>query len=104
MILGDIPANAPPRVQEFGQYIALIFQHMRPRTKVHPRFTDEALSQLKMPVMVILGGKDAILDSDAARKRLERTLPHAEIRYIPEAGHFLPGQTGAIKDFLIGSR
>jgi pimeloyl-ACP methyl ester carboxylesterase len=100
MVLGGIPVNAPDRVREFAQFVALIFQHMRPRTKVHPRFTDEALRQLTMPVMAILGGKDVIIDSAAVRQRLERTVPQAEIRFIPEAGHFIPGQAGVVRDFL----
>ena len=53
-----------------------------------------------MPVMAILGGKDVIFDSVAIQERLEHLLPQAEIRYVPEAGHVIPGQTGPILEFL----
>jgi pimeloyl-ACP methyl ester carboxylesterase len=99
-ILGRTPANAPKAHQVFADFIALIFEQLRPRTKRHPIFSDQALKRLTMPVMAILGGKDVILDSAAIKKRLERVLPQAEIRYLPEAGHFLPGQTTPILEFI----
>lgn len=99
-ILGRTPANAPKAHQVFADFITLIFQHLRPRTKRHPILSDDALKRLTMPAMVILGGKDAILDSTAIKQRLERVLPHAEIRYLPHAGHFIPGQTAPILEFL----
>jgi len=103
-ILGRTPANAPKAHQVFADFIALIFEHLRPRTKKHPIFSDDSLKRLKMPVMAILGGKDVILDSAAIKRRLERVLPDAEIRYLPEAGHFIPGQTAPILEFLRASQ
>jgi pimeloyl-ACP methyl ester carboxylesterase len=99
-ILGRTPANASKAHQVFADFIALIFRNLRPRTKRHPVFTDDALKRLTIPVMAILGGKDVILDSAAIKQRLERVLPHAEIRCVPEAGHFIPGQTTPVLEFL----
>jgi pimeloyl-ACP methyl ester carboxylesterase len=100
MVLGRTPANALKAHQHFANFIALIYQHLRPRTKRHPIFTDDQLNRLTMPVLAILGGKDVIFDCAAIQRRLEQTVPHAEIRFIPEAGHFIPGQTAPIFDFL----
>lgn len=100
MIIGRTPANASKAHQAFADFIALIFEHLRPRTERHPILRDDQLQRLEMPVMVILGGKDAIFDSAAIKQRVERTLPHAEIRYLAEAGHFIPGQTAPILEFL----
>ena len=50
--------------------------------------------------LAVLGGKDVLLDSAATKRRLERNVPQADIRYLPEAGHFIPRQTSAILDFL----
>ena len=100
MILGRTPANLSKAHQAFADFIALIFRHLRPRTARHPILSDDQLRRLTMPVMVILGGKDVIFDSAAIQQRLERALPHALIRYLPEAGHFIPGQTAPIVDFL----
>jgi len=80
--------------------MALIHEHFRPRMTKLPIFSDGALKQLTMPVMAILGGKDALLDSAGAKRRLERNVTHAEIRYFPEGGHFIPGQTISILEFL----
>jgi pimeloyl-ACP methyl ester carboxylesterase len=107
MILGRIPANVPKAHQAFADFIALIFEHLRPRTRRHPVFSDDALRRLasfQLPVMAILGGKDVIFDSAAIKQRLDRVLPHADVRYLPEAGHFIPGQTGPILEFLCGAR
>jgi len=65
-----------------------------------PIFSDDALKRLTMPVMAILGGQDVLIDSDETQRRLERNVRHAEIRYLPEAGHFIPGQTRPILEFL----
>ena len=104
MILGRMPPSPSKAHQAFADFIALIFQHLRPRTARHPILRDEQLRRLTMPVLVILGGKDVIFDSAAIKQRVEHTLPHAEIRYLPEAGHFIPGQTAPILDFLMKSR
>ena len=103
MIIGRTPAHASKAHQHFADFIALIFQHLRPRTKRHPLFTDHQLQRLTMPVLAILGGKDVIFDSAAIQLRLDSTLPHAEIRFVPEAGHFIPAQTQPILDFLCGA-
>jgi pimeloyl-ACP methyl ester carboxylesterase len=99
-IIGRTPANASKAQQLFADFIALIFQHLRPRTERHPVLTDDQLKRLTMPVLAILGGRDVIFDSLAIQRRLEQTLPHAEIRFIPDAGHFIPRQTQAVLDFL----
>lgn len=100
MIIGRLPAGAPPEHRRFAEFVRLIFQHVCQRTERHPLFTGDQLRRLTMPVLAILGGKDAIVDSPAVRRRLERVLPHAEVRYLPEARHYIPGQTQAILEFL----
>ncbi len=100
IVLGRAPANPSPAVRFFMDFIALIHRNFRPRKVKFPIFSDEALKRLAMPTMAILGGRDVLLDSAATRKRLERNVPQAEIRYFPEAGHFIPGQTQPILEFL----
>lgn len=43
---------------------------------------------------------DALLDSAQTKRRLERNVPDAEVVYLPETGHFIPGQTARIISFL----
>jgi pimeloyl-ACP methyl ester carboxylesterase len=94
------PAEAPPAVQRFFEFIALIQENFLPRMEQLPVFSDDALGRLSMPLMAILGGTDALLDSDETRSRLEHNVAQAVIRYLPEAGHLLPRQTSPILDFL----
>jgi len=101
MILGKAPTNASTAIQRFVGFISLIHENFRPRIVKMPVFSDAALQRLTMPVMVIVGGKDVLLDSGETRRRLDRNASHAEIRYLPEAGHFIPGQTAPILEFLL---
>jgi pimeloyl-ACP methyl ester carboxylesterase len=100
----DLPAPVPPAVKAFMDFVALIQENFLFRREELPVFSDNALKRLRMPAMAILGGKDELLDSDATKHRLERTVPHAAIRYLPEAGHLILRQTATILDFLQGPR
>jgi pimeloyl-ACP methyl ester carboxylesterase len=99
LVLGRGPADLPPAARKFVEFFELIHQHFRVRRVKLPVFTDETLQRLKIPVLAILGGRDVLIDSDETRRRLERNVPRAQIRYLPEAGHFIPGQTAVIAEF-----
>ena len=100
IVLGRAPANPSPAVQSFLQFFQLIQENFRPRRVKLPVFSDDALKSLNMPVLAIVGGKDVLIDSDGTKRRLERNVAGVQIRYIPEAGHFIPAQTAPILDFL----
>lgn len=59
------------------------------------RLSDDALMRLTMPVLAIVGARDVLLDSRGTRLRLEACAPHAEVVYLPDAGHFIPGKPQA---------
>ncbi|RZU54007.1 pimeloyl-ACP methyl ester carboxylesterase [Krasilnikovia cinnamomea] len=80
----------------------LIFRHFRPRTTGIPTFSDARLAGLTMPVMVMLGGRDRMLDSHGTARRLSAAAPHAVVRLLPEAGHLLPDPAVPVRDFLLG--
>jgi pimeloyl-ACP methyl ester carboxylesterase len=101
LVLGRPPANPSPALQYFLSFVSLIHEHFRARLVKFPIFSDQALQRLKMPVMVIAGGQDVLIDSAETKRRLERNVPHAEVRYYPEVGHFIPGQTEPILEFLL---
>ena len=96
---GALPADTP-QAQELADYLMLIHTHFRPRRERIPIFDDDALGHLDMPVLVIVGGRDRMLDSFGTRRRLERAMPHATVRLLPDAGHVLVGQTSVVLDFL----
>ncbi|WP_327581180.1 alpha/beta hydrolase [Nonomuraea sp. NBC_00507] len=85
---------------DLGAFSLLIQKSFRPRRGKVPVFGDEALRGLAVPVLAIVGGRDALLDSHDTRRRLQRNVPHAEVRLLPDAGHLLPAHTREIMDFL----
>jgi pimeloyl-ACP methyl ester carboxylesterase len=94
------PADAPPAVRKFLEFLTLISENFDYRLEELPIVSDDLLQRLNMPVMAIVGGKDELLDSAETKQRLERNVPQAEVHYLPEAGHVLRGQAAPILEFL----
>lgn len=84
--------------------LELTFAHFVPRRSNLPQITDEALRSLTMPVLAILGGKDVFIDSAETRARLEANVRNLTVRFLPDAPHFIAGQTEAVRQFLLGDR
>jgi pimeloyl-ACP methyl ester carboxylesterase len=85
----------------YMNFMALVQKSFRPRRQLLPVFSDAALLQLTMPLLTIVGAKDAILDSADTRGRLSRVLPHAQVLYLPNVGHGIIGERDAISQFLL---
>jgi pimeloyl-ACP methyl ester carboxylesterase len=103
MVFGRAPGQITPGQAQMRDFIVLIFKHFRPRMVKLPIFSDEALRRLTMPVLAIVGGKDVMLDSEGTRDRLTRIVPHAHVRFLSDARHYIPGQTETILEFLRAS-
>jgi pimeloyl-ACP methyl ester carboxylesterase len=99
-IFGRQRANTTPAMQTFLAFVAVIHEHFRPRMVKLPRFTNEALQRLTMPVLAIVGARDVMLDSAGTQRRLTRVVPTAEVVLLPDAGHVITGQPARIVDFL----
>lgn len=89
-----------PRVRPFLDYMTVIHRHFRPRTQRLPIFPDDALAALTMPVLVIVGERDAMLDSRDTVRRLNQAVPHAVTTLLPGVGHSIVGQAEPILQFL----
>lgn len=101
--IGGRPVSPmPPGASALVEMTNQIFTHFNPRTAMLPQVGDEALQRLQMPVLAILGGKDVFIDSEGAKHRLERNVSRLTMRYLPDGYHFIPGQTEAVYQFLIG--
>lgn len=100
MVFGPAPDVLPDSLRPFAGLMDSIGKAVRPRVVTMPRLTDDQLKQLGMPILAIIGGRDALLDSTDTRHTLERNVPQAEICFIEEGYHFLPGHTERIMDFL----
>lgn len=53
-----------------------------------------------MPVLLVVGGRDPMLDSAESHRRLERAVPRLTVRFLPDAGHILLDQTAPVLSFL----
>jgi pimeloyl-ACP methyl ester carboxylesterase len=94
LVLGT---NPPPAITEFA---LLIHKHFRARREAIPVLSDEALAGLTMPLLAIVGGRDALLDSADTQRRLSQHAPRATVILIPRAGHLLPNQADHVARFL----
>jgi pimeloyl-ACP methyl ester carboxylesterase len=100
MVFGPAPKSPSPATQAFGGFFAMIHANTKPRRVKIPVASDAALAGLTMPMMVVVGGRDVLIDSGETRRRLERHAPGAEVCFLPDAYHLLPSQTGPVLDFL----
>ncbi|WP_130798819.1 alpha/beta fold hydrolase [Streptomyces otsuchiensis] len=82
--------------------LVFLFKEFKPRTERLPLFSDDALGRLTMPVLVIVGGNDAMFDSWDTVRRVRKRVPQARMNVLPEAGHAILGQTAAVERFLSG--
>src|SRR5262249_30713992 len=67
-------AHADAARQAFADYVALIDRSFRPRKERLPVFGDDALRRLAMPVLVIAGGRDVMLDSYGTSRRMRENV------------------------------
>lgn len=95
-----IAAGLGPEVGPFLDYMTLIQRHFRPRTQRLPIFPDATLAALTMPVLVIAGDRDAMLDSHDTVRRLNNAVPHAVTTLLPGVRHSIVGQTASTLEFL----
>ncbi len=92
---GNTPIH--PQAVEF---MNVIMTHFRPRIGSQVLFSDEELRRLTMPVLLLVGERDALFPSRKTLERLAALLPALDGRLLPGAGHVLYGLTGEIGAFL----
>jgi pimeloyl-ACP methyl ester carboxylesterase len=80
-----------------AEFVRLLSQHFRYRREPVPVVDDAALRRAAMPVLAILGARDAFIDTP---RTAERLVPSATVRVLPGIGHLLPAQTASVLAFL----
>jgi pimeloyl-ACP methyl ester carboxylesterase len=100
-MLGESDASPSPASTVVGEFMSLIFKHFRQNLARVARFSDEALASVRSPVLLIVGARDAMIDSAETRRRLEAAIATLEVRWLPQTGHAVVGQTAPIEDFLL---
>ena len=100
LAIGPAPGRPHPADREVGMLAMLISKHFRLRRVRVPILRNEELKQLTMPIMAIVGSRDALLNSEETKRRLERFTPHATVKLLPDVGHLVRDQTSAVVEFL----
>lgn len=95
LVLGDVEIPA-----ELDEYLTLIMTEFKPRIGALPLFTDEELSRLAMPVLLIGGDRDVIRDEKAIAARLAALLPDVQTVILPGVGHTLTATTAYTLPFF----
>ncbi len=82
------------------EYSRLIAENYTPFKGTVPVFSDEELQHLTMPILLITGSKDVLINSPKTVARAKKAFPHVQIILLPEAGHGLIDQRERIIKFL----
>jgi pimeloyl-ACP methyl ester carboxylesterase len=96
----EVAGIDPVATPDVADYVTRIFTHFLPRREKLPVFADEALRALTIPVLVIVGADDAMIDSHGTAARFGSLVPHADVTVLPGVGHSVLGQTQPVLDFL----
>jgi pimeloyl-ACP methyl ester carboxylesterase len=105
LVLGPTPAAPQPPAQAatsqaFADFLLLILSSYRPRRDRLPIFTDDQLRDLTVPLLVIAGAKDRMLDAQATARRIQRLIPAAIVTLLPDTGHVPTGYVKYVHEFL----
>jgi pimeloyl-ACP methyl ester carboxylesterase len=95
-------AGATPYDADLRELALLVARHFRYRVGVVPSVTGDRLQRLSMPVLLLVGGRDVMLDARASVRLVERFVPTATVRLLPDAGHVLVDQAATVLDYLKG--
>lgn len=99
-VLGRLPPVSTPAERDAALLMAAIERGFRPRLEAIPVFSNDALQMLRVPTLVIVGGRDVMLDSADTALRLKRVAPEVDVRYLADECHFICGQRESLLRFL----
>jgi pimeloyl-ACP methyl ester carboxylesterase len=85
----------------FLSFFGLVAEHFVGRMQAIPTFSHAMLRRIEIPVLAIVGGKDAYFDSEKMKRRLANCMPQTQVDYLPEAGHALVDSTARVTKFLL---
>lgn len=101
LILGPGLASLEPAERAMVlDHVLLVARNYHYRSGDLPVFDDAVLRRLAMPVHVLAGELDVMLDSRQTKRRLEALAPSATVHLLPGIGHFVPAQPAVEREFL----
>lgn len=75
--------------ERYVHQMNMVNEYCLPVTMMPTVYTDQELSQISAPTLLLIGDQEKIYNPHRAIKRVERFMPHAETALIPNAGHLL---------------
>ncbi len=72
---------------DLDRFLTLVSKHFNFRTGAPPLFTDEALQSLSMPVLLVAGEDDVMLDTTKTAERMGAKVPDLTVRIYAGDGH-----------------
>ncbi|SYX81662.1 alpha/beta fold hydrolase [Paenibacillus alvei] len=97
---GNISSSSSSGYEVDLTFASLIFKHFKPRTAKMPLFSNQSLSQLTMPILMLFGDSDQLIPASKSINRLKQAAQHAKIELLPDTGHLIVNQTDRILQFL----
>jgi pimeloyl-ACP methyl ester carboxylesterase len=101
MIIGPMPDAGTSGARAVSEFVSLINRHFRQRLDKVARFSDATLRRVTVPVLLIVGEKDPMLDPRETIERFRADAPQTEVLSLPNVGHAVIGQTAPILEFLL---
>jgi pimeloyl-ACP methyl ester carboxylesterase len=84
--------DAPVQDVAVAEMIEAGMQHYAMSAPAPARFTEEQLSDVDLPVLVVIAGASRVHDPDAAAATAERLLPDATVLVYEGASHAVTGE------------
>lgn len=95
---GRVPVEG--NLQRAMEITMTINRHFKPRTGFLPVFTPEELSGLQLPVMVLFGDRDAVLDGEGSLHYSRANIPDCQAILLQGTGHVIVDQAPRLAKFL----
>lgn len=80
--------------------MTVIMRHFRQRIEILPLFSDEELSRLSMPVLLVAGMRDPLRNAKRIAERMRGFVPSLSTDLVREGGHALSNTVASILPFL----
>ncbi|MCY9529336.1 alpha/beta hydrolase [Paenibacillus alvei] len=97
---GHISSSSLSGLEVDLTFASLIFKNFKPRTAKMPLFSNQSLSQLTMPILMLFGDSDQLIPASKSMNRLKQAAQHAKIELLPDTGHLIVNQTDRMLKFL----
>ncbi|MCR1897433.1 alpha/beta hydrolase [Irregularibacter muris] len=97
---GNISSSSSSGLEEDLALSSLTFKYFKPRTAKMPLFTDQSLSKLTMPILMLFGDSDQLIPANKSIKRLKKFARQPKIELLPDTGHLIVNQADRILKFL----